>query len=639
MALNPSPFRLSDKGIDSLTGYAKDILVNHQGNANEFHNKLEHIDYNYFMYKTKIEKDSGTDVVHDDIQVGAIIDEFTIPVVTSQVDSFIGYLAEVYLTGFPLFPIVSNPNVINEAEKLEAIIDRHALLGGYPRQLLKAFRNGVKYNFMPVAVEWDVMSSFEVGSTLLKPTEQAKINRADYSYNKVTSLDAYNTIWDRTVPANAVSAHGEFAGYLEVISRIELKRLIQKYQNQRQVYNIGKSLSSGIKGASPTTSYYREKPSVSNYVTSNRRNKATNWMHWIKGHNPKLKNIDHINLFERAVFYCRIIPSEHLITNVPAPNTPQIWKIDMILPDVIISASRVLTVMDLLPINIAQPLDDDFDLQTHSIAESQIPFQEMSSKLINTRFAGARRAISDRALYDPNMVRASDVNNPTAAPKIPVKIPIGSQKGLGDAYKDIPYRDEATNGIVADAARVLEFSQMLHGQNKATQGQFVKGNKTRAEWDDTMGFTNNRLRIPAISTEYQMMVPLKEHIRLNLYQYGAEGIFTNYRTGHELEVTSEDLEKMRKHDLSFKLADGFTPSAKMISPEALTTGMSMIQSSPILQQAYGEKLPGLFAHMMSLAGVHNLDQYSPTITPGAQPNEQQPATPAGPAQDPNTGTV
>jgi len=49
----------------------------------------------------------------------------------------------------------------------------------------------------------------------------------------------------------------------------------------------------------------------------------------------------------------------------------------------------------------------------------------------------------------------------------------------------------------------------------------------------------------------------------------------------------------------------------------------MIGNSPILQQAYGNRLPGMFAHFMSLSGVKGFEEYDPMrnqqAAPAAQP--------------------
>ena len=42
-----------------------------------------------------------------------------------------------------------------------------------------------------------------------------------------------------------------------------------------------------------------------------------------------------------------------------------------------------------------------------------------------------------------------------------------------------------------------------------------------------MGGSDNRLRLPALTLEYQFFVPLKEMLKFNIYQYGEDAIVTS----------------------------------------------------------------------------------------------------------------
>lgn len=85
------------------------------------------------------------------------------------------------------------------------------------------------------------------------------------------------------------------------------------------------------------------------------------------------------------------------------------------------------------------------------------------------------------------------------------------------------------------------------------------------------------------------------------------------------------MDKLRQEVLAFKVADGFTPKARMASVEMLTNGMNLLMNSPVLQQAYGTSLPAMYAHLMQLGGVRGLDEYSPERQAQLQqPNAGQP---------------
>jgi hypothetical protein len=91
---------------------------------------------------------------------------------------------------------------------------------------------------------------------------------------------------------------------------------------------------------------------------------------------------------------------------------------------------------------------------------------------------------------------------------------------------------------------------------------------------------------------------------------------TSQKTGRALQYT---IAQLRDANLSFKVADGFTPKSKIASTEVILAGMTMIGNSPILQQTYGARLPAMFAHFMSLSGAKGFEEYDPSYQQGDSP--------------------
>ena len=138
-----------------------------------------------------------------------------------------------------------------------------------------------------------------------------------------------------------------------------------------------------------------------------------------------------------------------------------------------------------------------------------------------------------------------------------------------------------------------------------------------------MGGSDNRLRLPALTLEYQFFVPLKEMLKFNIYQYGEDAVVTSQRSGEEFQII---IAQMRKKALKFRIADGYTPKSKLASTDMITQLMQLIMQAPILQQAYGAGLPNMVAHLAQLGGIRGLDEYNPQ--PQAQEIPGQPALPA-----------
>jgi hypothetical protein len=581
-------------------------VITEHSKYNDYFNKMEVIDTAYARYVTNTDPTTGI-VTGEGIDaatqpVGVVnMPSTTPPVVVSQVDSMVAYLADVYLSGYPLFPVVSNPSNKKEAEQLEVMMDDHALLGGYARQILMFFKDGIKYNISALEADWTAIEQYSVSDTLLDPGTKV-VKKDNKSYTKLKRLDMYNTIWDRTVAPGDISAEGDYAGYVTMLTRTKLKRMLNRLGNDNEVFNIKEAIAS-VGGES----IYRQHPQISEYVSSRKPTSGMDWGRYITGASSKDSGIgtDNSELF---TLYARIIPKDFGMV-VPMENTPQIWKFLYVNQQVLVQAKRIISAYDYLPILFGQPIEDGLGYQTQSIAEANIPFQEAAKTLFNIRFNSARRAVSDRALYDPDLISQSDVNAPVPAAKIPVKTNrLDSGRRIVDAYHPIPFDPRGTDTAIQDGMMIVNFGKELSGLNSPMQGQFQKGNKSVQEWNDTMGGADARLRMPALTLEYQVFYPLKEIIKLNIFQYGQDAILTSQKSGESVEVSIANL---KKKVLAFRIADGYTPKSKLASTDAITMLMQMATQSPVLQESMGPAMPQVFGHLAQLLGVRGLEEYLP----------------------------
>jgi hypothetical protein len=620
-----------------ILAFAQRILTEHKKNT-EFFAKMEAIDVAYARYQQNVDpltgvvREQGMDAATTPVGV-LNLPSTTPPVVVSQVDSMVAYLSEVFLSGSPLFPVVSNPNNKEFAEQLETLIDDHAILGGYARQLLLFIRDGVKYNFSALEAEWTSISQYTIADELLSPTKK-KLNKTTNKYTKLKRLDPYNTIWDRNIAPGDVSADGDYAGYIEINSRTKIKRYLNRLAAEGRAFNIREALESQD-GNGESLANYRVHPTISNYIQARKPTDGLNWYEWITG--DKYVERNPTSNFEVFRFYARIMPADFKLSG-PESKTPQIWKFVVINNSILVQAERIISAYDFLPILFGQPLEDGLGYQTQSIAEANIPFQTSASTLFNIRFNAARRAVADRALFDPDLISAGDVNAPVAAAKIPVKSnSLDSTRKISDAYHPIPFDARGTEAAFQDGMTIVNFGKELSGLNNPMQGKFQKGNKSVREWEDTMGGADARLRIPALCLEYQVFMPLKEILKLNIFQYGENAEVISQKDGNIITI---DIEALKNKVLSFRVADGYTPKSKLASTDSIMQLMQILGQSQLLQQAYGTSLPAMFAHLAQLMGVRGLNEYTPNqemvqqnLVQGAQlqqginPMTQQPMIP------------
>lgn len=591
---------------------ASRILTEHR-KFSSYLDKMEVIDKAYARYKEVISSDgivAGQGIDAATTPVGVLnMPSTTPPVIVSQVDSMVAYLADVFLSGTPLFPIVSSPEGRADAEKLETLLDDHANLGGYARQLLMFLRDGVKYNFSAIEADWTSIDSYSSMEDILQPGTP-KLAKDRKSYTKLHRLDPYNTIWDYNVPPGDASTEGDYAGYVDLISRPKLKRYLQRLNDDGLAFNTREALKSSMGGRGQV---FRMAPTVSGYISSRRPETGMNWYTYLTGKEDPQNAILGDN-FERFTFYARICPGEFKLDS-PSPKTIQIWKFVVINNEVVVQARRILSAFDNLPIFFGQPLEDGLGYQTASVAEGNIPFQTSAATLFNISFNAARRAVSDRALYDKDMISASDINSPIPAPKIPVKTNSLGAKRISDAYHQIPFDARGTEGALDAGMRIVSFGRELSGLNAPLQGQFQRGNKSVVEWTDTMGNADARLRLPALVLEHQVFQPLKNTLKLNIFQYGEDAVVVSQKTGETLDI---NIAELRRKVLAFRVADGYTPKSKLAGTDTIMAALQIIGQSQLLQQQFGPALPNIFMHLMQLAGVRGMEEYIPPAAPQTQ---------------------
>lgn len=623
--------KVSKQAQTNILDFCRKVVAYHVANRTEMSNKMDIIDRAYARYKeeAKVAGDGGVDTAHSNTacDVFDTKDRVTPPIVVSQVDAYVAYLADVFLSGTPMFPVVSTPFNKTYAEQLETLLDDHASLGGYARQLLIFLRDSVKYNYAGVECDWDSIDQFSTLADFTNGTGR-KLGQEDKFFNKLKRLNPRNIIRDPAVAPADASEHGDYIGYVEKFSMTRMKRYLIKLQKQGRALNIAEAMATGnVVQLNQDSHSFQTDPQVSNYINSGVYNtkQGVDWDAYFVGKGTTTRrNPSYGASYEKLVLYARIIPSDFGIT-APQPNTPQIWRLVIVNNQVVVAAHRIVSAYNWLPILIAQPIEDGLGEQTQSIAEGEIPFQEAAETLFNIRFAAARRAVSDRALYNSNVINARDVNSKAAAPKIPVNISPLSPTTLQQLYHQIPFDMRGTETTIQDARQIIEFSKELHGLNNPRTGQFQKGNKSVTEWNDTMAGSDNRLRLPALTLEHQVFAPMKSMMTLNIFQYGDDIELVSQKSG---ELVKINISELRQQVLSFKIADGYTPKSKIASTDMLVQGLQMISTSPILQQVYGASLAGMFSHMMSLGGVKGLEEYDPAVQ-ARMAQQQQGAGPEG----------
>jgi hypothetical protein len=522
----------------------------------------------------------------------------TVPVVMPQVESAVTYQASVFLTGHPIFGVVSNPQNMDAAMQMETVIEDQSIRGGWVQEFLKMFRDGFKYNMGILEVDWkrDVTATLETDIGF--STTQGRPKEVIWQGNAIKRIDPYNCLFDNRVLPTELYYKGEFAGYTDLMSRVQLKSFINTLPD-KMVDNIVAAFNSGLGSAGTGSvndleSYYIPQINPNSLIDNQLQRQTTNWMMWanLSGSDNKIQYKD---VYEVTTLYAKILPSDFNM-KVPAPNTPQVWKFIIVNHQVIIYAERQTNAHGYLPMLICQPNEDGLGFQTKSLAANVLPIQDITSAMWNSIIAARRRAISDRGIYDPSRITEAHINSDNPSAKIPVR-PAAYGKPVNEAYYPIPFRDDQSGVLMQETASVLQMANLISGQNQVRQGQFVKGNKTLREFESVMANANGRDQVTSMLIESQLMTPLKEILKINILQYqGGVSLFNRDKE----QVINIDPLALRKAVLDFKISDGLTPSDKLINSDTLQVAMQVIGSSP--QIAAGYNLAPMFSYFIKTQG-------------------------------------
>ena len=519
-----------------------------------------------------------------------------LPVIMPSVESAVAYQASVFLSGYPLFSAVTRPGLEDIALQMDAVIEDQQVRGDWYTEFTQSFRDGFKYNIMGVEVDWKKRVSYA-------PDGAAGMKELMWQGNTIRRLDMYNTFWDTRVAPRKVAEEGEFAGYIEVMSRIRLKKFLAELpyrMNVTEAFESGVTNAAGAVDSSSYDQYYQPRINFESGILGDNSElmKDTNWLAWagvVDDH--RRPSINYGNSFTVQTIYGRILPSDFGFRGVPGANIPQVWKFILVNGQVVVYAEKLTNAHDLLPMIFAQPLDDGLTYQTKSFAQNLAPIQSISSAIANLSIAARRRSVADRLLYDSARISAGHINNDQPAARIPVKPSVAGQP-LAAAVHQLPFEDSQFQHNQVELQGYLTYGNMITGLNPARQGQFVKGNKTRFEFAEVMGNANARDQLISLGLEGSYFTPIKEILKVNILQYQPQETILSVQTRQEVNV---DPVELREAVIAFKISDGLTPADKMIDGQTFEGALQVIAQSPQLAAEYN--IGPAFSYLMKSRGA------------------------------------
>lgn len=525
--------------------------------------------------------------------------DITVPIIMPQVEAALGYMANVFTTGNPMFGVSADPQNEDAALQMETIVGENAVTAGWARQLMMFFRDGLKYNIHAIECDWGQKNVATVDTDISYPNS-AKPKTTLWKGNILKRLDFYNAVFDPRVDIAEIHSEGEFAGYNTIMSRVRMKKFINDLYGKVPVNTMLRAFESSY-GASPSDGinpfqYYI--PQINPYPVMNRQNLLSfDWMAWSQGfQNGARPQIRYSNVYNVMKLYARMIPADFGM-RLPEENTPQVFKMWIVNGSVVLCIERLTNAHGFIPIFFGQPLEDGLNYQTKSFAMNVADMQDVASAMWNGYMASKRRLVGDRALYDPSRVREKDINSRNPAAKIPVR-PSAYGKPVNEAVYQFPFHDEQTRSFLEGSDAVVRFANLINNQNPAQQGQFIKGNKSKHEYEDVMGHGNTHNQVMALSTEAQVFVPMKECLKLNILQYQSETTLYNPAKKQQVDIKPAELRKAAVH---FKISDGLVPTDKLMNADEFMVALQTFGQAPAI--AAGYNVSSVFTYIMKMRGA------------------------------------
>lgn len=555
----------------SLIKYVN-ACVESQQKLLDLRSHFEEADRLYSREKDK-ESNQATRAAMNKAGAASTLQDLQVPVVKPKVDTATDHQAAVFLRNHPIFPVApSDADKLDASLQMEELIDNQAKKGRWKAELVSAIRDGFKYNLFAVEAVWSRHKAVRISTQA--GTDKFAQEDIIWEGNSVKKLDLYNSFWDTRVNPSEVHISGEFAGYIKSMSKVVFKQYLEskdKAINKIAAFN-----------SSSSNKFYV--PSIVSDLAVDKAYSGFDWDSW-SGIAEKERGslIRYKNNYEVAVVYARIIPSEHKLS-VPKENTPQIWKLEVVNDSVLISAELQTNAHDYLPIIFGQPHEDGLGYQSKSLAADMAPMQYVNTSLLKGVLAARRRAVYDRTLYDPTRIDSRKINSANPSPNIPVK-PAGYGTKLSEAVYQFPYNDNTSTASLQDIGVISSFADEVAGQNKAQQGQFVKGNKTRTEYSNVMNNATNKPETISLVLEDQFFTPLKEVIKYNILQFQTGESIYSAQEKKEIVVNPVQL---RNASLEFKVTDGLLPKDRVMSFDVFNTALTALTQNPNLAAPYNQ---------------------------------------------------
>lgn len=527
--------------------------------------------------------------------------DLEIPICFIQHDTALSSMVSTFLGGEPIFAATAGRQHEDAAAMLTALSQRDQHRFRWRSQLIQTMDDVLKYNLCAAKVNWEAKKTTIVETAVSEEASYTGLAQAIiYEGNEIKRIDPYNLILDPSVAPHEVHEHGMYVGYAEALNRMAFERFVANL-DAKFVYRDGVRTA---RETEATWAIYAERPSYNDLSKAKDKGDFSGFFGNSINRNS---TVGLTKSFEVVHMYLRLIPSDFSI-DVPNPTSVQvfyaIWANGKL-----IYIEPCTTGLEFLPIIVGTRFYGGKTKK--SFVEYIMDLQDVATSVTHGTLDSIRRAVQDRALYDPSMVTKEAVNSPNPIEKIAVNVSAFGT-GLDAAYKPIPYIDSVSPLYTNMQSFVFSMADQTTGQNQSSQGQHIKGNKTLFEFDTIMSNAEGRGQLGKIIFNETFLQPIQEILKLNYLLYSQNEAIDNGTAQDSIEI---DPTMLREYAPNFLMADGILPSTKIANTEVAMQALQLMGADPMIQVEYN--IGALAISMLKQQGLTDIEAYKRT------PEEQE----------------
>lgn len=603
--------------------------------AGTLRNKLQAADEAYHLAKVIQEaKMDPTQKVSE--QVYSRFQELTNALGREVGETYSAKYITTFLSKSKIFSMTGAPEVEKQASAFNAVMEDQQKETGWRENLAQAFLDVSKYNLGAVEVSWSQRLHMQLSFDASQPSGRRVTNKpVTWSGNAVEHMDLYNSGWDTSVKPQDLPKKGEHFYNIKQHTQVGLKMLIDtlKADPERTLYlndvtdphfnlfNIARGNAGSSQFSSGTMQYYQPVTIALGSEDSNINQNKQDWTDVFgsdhrQGYSNKLYTVT--KFFLRAVPSCYDVGLKDIFS-----STVEIWEIYILDSEWILSTKKLDNLHELLPTVLLQTDIDSLGLNATGPLQVTIPYQKTAKQLMDRVLASADRAIGDRGIFDPSYLNKDDINSRVPEAKVPMIKSLPTGKTIDSVYRQMPFQGEGIYRLYTDIEQTAVAGRKAAGLNAAQQGQFVPGNKTLEEYNDTQGNAEDKTFVRCLMLEATGLQMIKGIIKLNIIQYQDRARVYSSSEKMEIDINPADLWKAR---VDFDLADTLMPSQYMVSPNVQQLVLQLLTTQPQWFAKYD--VPKLVGGLISQSNGFNIEQYAMKGPDG------QPAPAAAPAPTP-----